>query len=182
MMSHLLAAVSIPVIVCALSSAQTTVSGDGDLRISQLVIPPYPVLARGARVEGDMDLTLVIGAGGQVTSIVVDRGPALLELRKAVMEAARQSHFDCRSCDQNPRTYSLQYHFEMKLIDAEKYCRTYGHLDPPASVIDIDRRRISVYGWQEWTCDPAVEIKRVRASKCLYLWKCGHSERVVERP
>lgn len=180
MLSRLASFVSVPLIISALCSAQPAANADGDIRLSKLVIPDYPALARHARIQGDMDLTLLIGEGGQVISVVIDRGSALPELRQAVTVAARQSRFDCKSCDQKPQFYSLQYHFETKPIDPETYCRAYAQLDPPPADVDIPGARVSIYGWQEYTCDPAVEIRRFRSLKCLYLWNCGRNERTLE--
>lgn len=167
-------------LICALSLAQSAPKTEGDARPSKLVVPAYPELARIARIEGDMDLTLAIGSGGQVISATIDRGPALLKLRQAVLEAARQSRFDCKSCDQRPQSYSLQYHFEIKPMDPEQYCRKYAQLDPPPAEVDIIRGLVSVYEWAEYTCDPAVEIKKFRSPRCLYLWNCGREERTLE--
>ena len=167
-------------LVCALSVAQSGPRSDGDAHPSKLVVPAYPAIARAARIEGDMDLTLLIGPGGQVISATIDRGPALLVLRQAVLEAARESRFDCKSRDQKPQAYSLRYHFETKPIDPEKYCHTYGQLDPPPAVVDIIQGQVSVYEWEEYTCDPAVQIRKIRSLKCRYLWKCGLKERTLE--
>jgi TonB family protein len=180
MLSRAAPVVSILLTICALCLAQSVANTDADVRPSKLVVPAYPALARHAGVQGDIDLTLLIGEGGQVVSAVIDRGPALLELRQAVLEAARQSRFDCKSCDQKPQSYSLRYHFEAKPIDPEKYCRTYGQLDPPPGDVDIIRGQVSVYGWEEYTCDPVSEIKRFRSARCLYLWNCGRNERTLE--
>lgn len=169
-----------PLILSAFCSAQPAPKGNSDVRPSKMVIPNYPRIARIAGIQGDMDLTLLIGQEGQVISVAIDRGPALLELRRAVLEAARQSRFDCKNCDQEPQSYSMRYHFETKAIDPEKYCRTYGQLDPPAVEIDIAQARVSIYAWQEWTCDPRVEIRKFRSPKCLYLWNCGRDERTPE--
>ena len=180
MLSRVTRIISISLLMCAVSLAQSAADTDRGVRPSKLVIPAYPALARHARVQGDINLTLLIGREQQVVSAVIESGPALLELRQVVLEAARQSRFDCKSCDQKPQSYSLHYHFETKPIDPEKYCRTYAQLDPPPAEIDIGQARVSVYGWQESTCDPVVEIKRFRSPKCLYLWDCGRNEGTLE--
>jgi TonB family protein len=180
MLAHVPLSTAILLIICAVCPAQSPGHAEnGEIRVSKLIIPAYPALAQHARIAGDMDVTLTIGGTGQVEAAVIDRGPALLELRQAVLDAARESQFECLNCGKE-QSYSLRYAFEVKPSDPEKYCHAKGQIDPPPASVDINRHQVTVYTWEEWTCDPRVEITKFRAAKCVYLWKCGHHERALD--
>src|SRR5690348_15390672 len=68
----------------------------GSVVISNLSPPVYPPLARTARIEGDVRLSLVISLEGGVISASVVSGNQLLQ--QAALQSAQQSKFECRGC------------------------------------------------------------------------------------
>jgi len=146
------------------SSAQDSGLADGkhaDVILSKLSPPIYPPISRVAHITGDVTVALGIRKDGTIESAAATSGPPLL--LKAALESAQESQFECRNCSETVTPYSLIYTF--RLIDPD--CDTTGDLHISQSgnhVTAIDR---AVH-----TCDPTVT--RVRAAKCLYLWKCGY--------
>jgi hypothetical protein len=39
--------------------------------------------------------------------------------------------------------------------------------------MDTSKHEVIISAWPTWTCDPSVELIKVRSVKCLYLWRCG---------
>lgn len=134
----------------------------------------YPAVARMAHVVGDVALFVRIRNDGSVESVIVRSGPPLL--RQAAVDNARASQFDCRGCSEPVAQYFLVYTFQ--LTDAADPCAvtksTVGNnpriayprvMRSPGHVMVID---------ETGYCDDIGETrKRVRAAKCLYLWRCG---------
>ena len=134
----------------------------------------YPPVARVAHVTGDVSLIVGIRQDGTVGSAVVISGPFLLQ--KTALDNARGSQFDCGGCSEPVTQYSLVYTFQ--LAEADDPCAVtespvgndQGKAYPqvmrsPGHVTVID---------QAGYCDPiGMTGRRVRAAKCLYLWKCG---------
>jgi TonB family protein len=82
----------------------------GELVPFWLVIPEYPQIAQAARVQGVVTVMLAVGADGRVESTTIDRDIPLL--RKAAVEAAKDSGFICRGCT-GPMTYRITYDFRL---------------------------------------------------------------------
>lgn len=139
----------------------------------KLVGPVYPPVARAARIEGTVELDVVIGANGDVKSAQVLSGPRMLQ--SASLESARQWQYACRGCSE-PMHYRITFVFKVVPTDPPKNC------DEPLPAApqpewNASRNEVTAFATEVWTCDPAAEITRtfwkIRAAKCLYLWKCG---------
>jgi TonB-like protein len=145
--------------------------------LTKLSPPLYPPLARQARINGAIDLTLGIRPDGTIGSVLVSSGHALL--RPVAVESAQRSQFDCSACRDRLTSYSVRYKFELPPLDHTKDCATLTDEErkgiPPPKV-DLSLHEITVFGKVMETCDPAVEIRKVRSAKCLYLWRCGRGE------
>jgi hypothetical protein len=48
-------------------------------------------------------------------------------------------------------------------------------IELPAEV-NLPAQKVTVWGWEGWTCDPRAVIQKFAAAKCLFLWKCGRRE------
>jgi len=165
------------------SLAQTSVStnpSQGDAVLTKLVQPFYPPLARQARITGDVELTLEVSKDGNVQSAVVVNGHPLL--KQAALDSAQQSQFECRKCGE-AATVRLVYTFQ--LAGSESCCmgtERSGKDDKPDQILPRviqSENHVTVVDRPACCCDPAVQITRVRAAKCLYLWRCGVVSRVV---
>jgi protein TonB len=60
-------------------------------RVLRRVQPPYPAIAKAARVQGQVQIQISISETGAVTDVTLLSGPALL--RDAALQAARQWTF-----------------------------------------------------------------------------------------
>lgn len=132
--------------------------------------PVYPPLARQANIFGEVKVDLAIRQDGSVAFAEPFSGHSMLA--PAALESARQSQFECRGCGDGLTTLSLTYAFEMK--DDGDCCSAMSHTPEVTQSLN----RIVILAAHLCLCDPAFTLgKRVRAAKCLYLWKCGLSER-----
>jgi TonB family protein len=137
----------------------------------------YPPIARAAHVSGDVRLRLMIRRDGTVDSVQVLDGPPML--LAGSISAAKSLTFDCISCAEETVPYEVTFLFQVVPTDPEKSCdRTYPEKIP--ATFDSSKQVITVSTPEIWTCDPQVTItrtfNRVRAPKCLYLWRCGLRE------
>jgi TonB family protein len=73
------------------SHAQTS-----DISVQRYELPKYPLIARTARVWGDVVLQLKLAPNGDVAEANVISGPPLLH--QASVEAVRKWRFYCKSC------------------------------------------------------------------------------------
>lgn len=153
--------------------AQSTVSADAQqtgVVLVKLSPPVYPPLARQASIFGEVKVEIAIRPDGSVASAELFSGHPMLA--PAALESARQSQFERRGCRDSVTTLSLTYAFEMK--DDGDCCNAFSR----APEITESSNRISIVAPHVCLCDPAFTLgRRVRAVKCLYLWKCGLSER-----
>jgi TonB family protein len=88
----------------------------GSVSITKLFPPVYPSLAKQARIDGDVQLTLSIRADGSVESTSAERGHPLL--KQAALNSAQHSQFTCEQCGHEARDFHILYSFQ---------------LDPPAN-------------------------------------------------
>ena len=91
-------------------TAPATRPAGGELVPFWLVIPAYPQIAKSARVQGIVVVTLTVGADGRVESVTFERSIPLL--RQGVIEAATESGFICRGCT-GPMVYRITYDFRL---------------------------------------------------------------------
>ena len=133
----------------------------------ELFSPIYPALARQANIYGDVVVQVSIRKDGSVESALLLSGHPMLA--PAALGSARQSHFECRNCDDEVTAYSVTYAFEMP--DDGNCCNALSR----APEVSWSLNRISIVAPHLCICDLAGVIlgKKIRASKCLYLWKCG---------
>lgn len=158
--------------------------GLSEIDLSRLSTPQYPLLARQARITGDVALTLRVRRDGSVESAVVVSGHPML--RQAAQESAQQSQFDCRGCNQATTSYSMVYTFE---LGETRYCSTTettsndSKPDQPYPSVTQSQNHVTVFDRPMGTCDPAVTLtyRKVRSAKCLYLWKCSQQEPLASR-
>jgi TonB family protein len=134
----------------------------GELVPIWLPRPAYPVIARSARLQGDVEVGVEVAADGSVVSATMKSGHALF--RDAVLEAARETHFISRSGDGPVLPYSLTYTFA--LGDSPR-----PPPDVPSTITPTGARMMTVTGVDFISCGPWPLV--VRGPKCLYLWRCG---------
>ncbi len=166
--------------VFAKPSAQATDRPDApedQVVLSKLAPPIYPRIAQSAHIQGEVNVTIGVRHDGGVESATFVGGHPML--KQAALDSAEQSLFECHGCSDGFTSYSLTYKFEIAPRDPPKDC--FGNPDPPPPQpqVDLARHQVTVFAWQLWTCDPAVEIHRFRSAKCLYLWRCGVREKAV---
>jgi len=152
--------------------------------MTKLLPPVYPPLAKQAHIVGDVALMLKVRQDGGVESIEVVSGPALLALRQAAIDSARQSQFECRKCDEATTSFRLVYTFLLKPDDC---CAPSGNppgnngQKSPPRITQTQRHVILTEGCEDaCTCDPVVERRKARSAKCLWLWKCHHHDRLLD--
>jgi hypothetical protein len=100
-------------------------------------------------------------------------------LRQVAVESAQRSQFECSACASSLTAYSVRYKFELLPLDHTKDCAALTdeeRNESPPPKVDLLQHEITVFGKFMETCDPAVELRRVRTAKCLYLWRCGRRE------
>lgn len=134
-------------------------------RLSPVIFPP---LARMASIVGEVKVQLGIRKDGSVTSAELVSGHPML--KQAALESAQKSQFECRGCGEAVTPYLLTYSFESK--DDGDCCNA--QLRMP----EVTQRQahITIVSAKICLCDPGATLtKKVRSAKCLYLWKCGHS-------
>jgi TonB family protein len=150
----------------ALETAQKTAS------VAKLFPPVYPPLARQARITGEVRISLHLRPDGAVESAEVIDGHPML--KQAALESARKSEFACTNCVQTVAVYSLVYDFEIgEGCHFGPHCQ---HLDSDQPVITQSPGRVVISAAPACLCDPSATRIRIRAAKCLYLWKCGHRD------
>jgi len=143
----------------------------------------YPPLARQARINGEVELTLRIRPDGTLGSVSLVSGHPMLA--QIAIQSAQRSQFECSGCTADLTSYSLRYKFELLPLDHTKDCACLtdeernGSLPPK---VDVPSHEITVFGKVMETCDPAVEIVKVRSAKCLYLWRCDRRDLGVVAP
>ena len=83
----------------------------GEALLVKFDAPVYPQVARLAHIEGELVLTMVLNHDGTVKSAVVVSGPPLLA--EAALLSAKQSQFECRTCDESSPSVELKYTFRL---------------------------------------------------------------------
>jgi TonB family protein len=140
------------------------------LILARLSPPFYPALARQARIQGDVEVTVGVRQDGSVESAVIASGHPILA--PAALESAKKSKFECHECSEAVTSYALAYKFQITPRDPPKDCDAQAETQPPAEM-DPSRHQVTVSDWAMWTCDPAMRVFKVRSAKCFYLWRCS---------
>jgi hypothetical protein len=119
-------------------------------------------------------VNVTVRQNGSTEATVVAGHPLL---RRAALDSATQSHFECRGCGAAV-SYSLVYAFKRTSegdccsgmgtpVKVEQEPQSRDHLGQPQTRITIVAEKICF-------CDPSFNLtKKVRSLKCLYLWKCS---------
>jgi TonB family protein len=123
--------------------------------------PTYPVMAKAARVQGDVEVAVEVAADGHVVSATIVKGRPILD--EAALEAARESYFLSRESDAPRMGYSLFYTFQ---LEARRW-------PIHAAVVDRDGSRLTTAAEIRETMYIHYSDLVVRGPKCLYLWRCG---------
>ncbi len=166
-------------IACLVSPAISLAQASGmsvsttGVSVAKLVEPVYPRLARQAHITGIVNIEVRVARNGNVQSATVISGHAML--RDSALLSARQSQFECEPCSADVSSYSLAYEFRLVAPDLKKDCMKWTDEELNAHSVEFDsvHARVTVSAMEQWTCDPSVELHRVRSVKCLYLWRCG---------
>jgi len=168
------------VLSCSIVTSQaqngaSTGTPDSDVVLTRLAQFSYPPLARQARITGDVELTLQFGSDGTVQSAIATSGHPLL--KQAALDSARQSQFECKNCREALTAFRLVYTFQ--LAGSENCCAP---TEATAKTAEQDQvlpriiqseKHVTLIDRVTCICDPAADVRKVRALKCLYLWKCG---------
>jgi outer membrane biosynthesis protein TonB len=88
----------------------------GQVVLTALSTPTYPLVARTAHIEGDETVLVKVMPDGTVESAVVENGPALLVLRQAATDSASNSNYQCRNCKETV-AYRIVYAFNGSAYD-----------------------------------------------------------------
>jgi TonB family protein len=145
----------------------------GNVSVVKLFPPVYPPLAKQARIAGDVQLTLAVRPDGSINSATVVSDHPLL--KQAALDSAQHSQFACEKC--GDEELKLVYSFQ---LGPAVYCagtsdrQDSGKEEEPYPPITQTADHITVVDEPTGPCHPAA--KKVRAIKCLYLWKCGWRE------
>jgi TonB family protein len=126
--------------------------------------PVYPPIAQSARVQGEVAVTVSVGADGSVASAQIT-GKDIPLLSAAAIDAAKKSTFECRGCVAAPASYTIVYAFWLEI----------GARSPEPDQESPSRSRVTT-AEEAPLCDhcggPHMPTA-VRSAKCLWLWKCG---------
>ena len=164
--SLILAIAAVPFVefTCAQSAAQSPDAAQSGVVLTKLVQLRYPPLARQARIQGDVEITVGIRRDGSVESAVIASGHPML--KEAALESARNSQYECRGCSEAITSSSLVYSFQLDFPSTGD--------QPQAALVTQSGNHVTV-GAEPMTISGGSGGPpfRVRSAKCLYLWKCG---------
>jgi TonB family protein len=144
---------------------------DAGVVLTKLSTPVYPPLARQAHITGDVVVQVSIGKDGSIESVELFDGHPMLA--PAALDSAKQSTFACQGCEATT-SYLLTYTFGISR-DCPHFGPNCEPLEPHAPLVTQSEDKITLTVEPSCICDPVGKIIRirVRAAKCLYLWKCG---------
>jgi TonB family protein len=156
-----------------LAQASGTSDSTTGVSVTKLAQPVYPRLAQQAHITGTVNIEVRVARNGTVQSATVISGHPML--RDSALRSARQSQFECERCSAEVSSYSLAYEFRLVAPDLTKDCTKWTDEELNAHSVEFDSAhgRVTVSAMEVWTCDPAVQLRKVRSAKCLYLWRCG---------
>lgn len=151
------------------SSAQTEglpSDSKGTVELTHLLEPTYPMLAREARISGDVEVQLGIRRNGSVDSAAVVNGHPMLA--PAALKSARESTFECRECSQDLTPYTLTYSFEFPETTGPDWPCPAGN----GVHVTLAQNRVTVAS-EPTLVHPYFSFFPARSAKCAYLWRCG---------
>jgi TonB family protein len=130
-------------------------------------LPPatYPPIARAARVEGSVEISIQLRMDGTVSSAEAVSGPPML--RQAAIDAVNQTRFECKDCKGGLTAFSFTYKFEfIPGPPCSPHDDSYPRIAQSQNTITVQEQPV-------WLCDPASDVTKIRSARCFYLWKCG---------
>ena len=144
--------------------------------ITKLPPPTYPPIALAAHVSGGVVLSISLRPDGAVDSAQAVSGPAML--RDSAINSAKQTQFECLSCDGAIATFRLVYIFE---LGPSIMCEPRDISYPRVTQLE---NNITIAAQPFGTCDPMATNSRiqVRSAKCAFLWKCGWRKIIDAEP
>ena len=168
---------------CSALAQDTRPPVTSEVVITKLSPPIYPPLALQARTTGTVELSVTVRRDGSIESVAVVSGHPLL--RDAALDSARHTEWECKGCSEAAITHRFEYKFEH---GEPLSCTRWGTAvngdpiyDKPKAHVTQSGDTITTIDSPVPTCDPAAELRKVRSSKCLYLWRCGVRE-VEKKP
>lgn len=142
-----------------------------EIVLTKLFPPAYPFAARQGLLAGTVKLHLSIRKDGSLADVVALSGPSIL--KEAAVESAQKSQFDCRQCGSAIVGYYLSYKFELpgQLSVVGDECSKNPLRDDPDVTYSEGQVTVVPPKWcpSGPDCPPP---QKIRAAKCLYLWKC----------
>jgi TonB family protein len=133
--------------------------------LTKLAQLTYPPVARQARIQGDVQITVGVRRDGSVESVSLMSGHAILG--RAALQSAQNSEYECRRCSDAVTSCSLVYTFQLEdPAPGQSRAIPTTQLGNHVTVTD-ESPTITVVN-----ADPPSTFLR-RSAKCLYLWKCG---------
>jgi TonB family protein len=173
-----LAAMAVMLFAAPKSFAQTERSPNAEEQgvvLTNLSPPTYPPLAKQAHITGEVILELSVEQDGRLVSVTVVSGHPLLE--QGALDSVHQSRLACRNCTEGMTVRRIVYSFQLGPMKSCAQTPTTPDLDHqdesyPQVIQSIDHVKLI----DEPIRDCDVEIfsaKKVRAARCLYLWRCG---------
>jgi TonB family protein len=142
----------------------------GNVTVIELFSPVYPRLALQTRIAGDVQLSVLVRPDGSVESATVESGHPLL--RQAALTSAEHSQFACENCGDKAVLFQLLYSFQ---LGPTAYCTK----EKSYPRVTQSENHVTVLDQVVGTCDPTVQVRKVRSIKCLYLWRCGVHELTI---
>lgn len=125
----------------------------------------YPPIAESARVRGTVNVRVGVRPDGRVSDTTLLQDVPLLS--DAAVKAASGATFDCRHCTEPATPHTITFVFSiLASLDSPP---------PPAMKQTGDASsEVTVFGRSQ-LCDhcPRGEPPRVRAARCLWLWRCS---------
>ncbi len=155
---------------CAAQAVRLREAPQTGVILTKLSPPIYPALAHQASIQGDVAVTVLVRPDGSVKSSVVSGHPMLAPAASA---SALRSQFECRGCSDAVTPYAMVYTFQ---IAADKTIEVANN-DGERQSIHVTRseNHVTVLAEPvEIICAYTATLRfRVRAAKCLYLWRCS---------
>jgi TonB family protein len=125
----------------------------------------YPAIAESARVSGTVNVRVGVRPDGSVSETTLLQDLPLLSA--AAVKAASSAKFTCGKCTEPSTAHTIAFVFT--LLDL------YDNPRPPVWKQTGDgSSEVTVFG-RVYECDhcPFGEPSRVRAARCLWLWRCN---------
>ena len=129
----------------------------------------YPVIAEYARVGGTVTVRVGVRPDGSVSETTLLQDVQLLSA--AAVDAASAARFECRQCTEPATAHTIRFVFSIRAsLDS-----------PPPPVVKQTgdaSSEVTVFSHNHLCdhCGPREYTpSRVRAARCLWLWRCGET-------